>query len=201
MDQRSKALVLLRQIGVTHTIRQCNARSWKHTHDGHARTRDVNAHARSWQHAHVAHAHDTSTSRHAHDNTNTARTHTRRQCNARSWKHTHDGHARTRDVDTHARLWEHAYGTHACTRDVHAKHVREHTRTTATRECEHARTHAFVRVVVKGERCRYSMTATLECVSIAHQATLCDWRMWYSHICVVNLDTCRGQKRWVSTNN
>ena len=34
--------------------------------------------------------------------------------------------------------------------------------------------HALMHAVVKGERCHYSMTAMLECVSIVHQATLCD---------------------------
>ena len=127
----------------THTIRQCNARPWKHT-QWRSRTHTRRRRARTLVRTRLRHA----------------RMHTRRPCKARSWTHAHDGHARMR-----------------------------------------ARTHAFVPVVVKGERCRYSMTATLECVSIAHQATLCDWRMWYSHICVVNLDTCRGQKGWVSTNN
>ena len=135
----------------THTRRQ-RARTLVTTRT--RRTRDVDVHARSWQHAHGVHAHETSMQR------TFVKAHT-----WRSRMHTRRRRARTL-VRTRLRH-------HACTRDVHAKHVREHTRTTATRECEHA----FVRVVVKCERCRYSMTATLECVSIAHQATLCDWRM------------------------
>ena len=129
------------------------------------RTRDVDAQARSWQHEHGAHAHETLMQRtfvKAH--TWRSRTHTRRR-HARTPVRTRLRHARMHTRRTcKARSWTHAHDGHA-----------------RMRAC----THAFVRVVVKGERCRYSMTATLECVSMAHQATLYDWRMWYSHICLL----------------
>ena len=109
MDQRSKALMLLQQIGGTHTICQ------------HART--LVTRTRRTRDTHGTHAHDTS--------------------------------MQSTLVNTRTR-WPRA----------------------------NASTHALVHAVVKGERCRYSMTATLEYVSIAQQATLCDGRMRYSHFMV-----------------
>ena len=130
-------------------------------------------------------------------------TRTRRECtgdinaHARSWNHTHDGHARTRDIDAHARSWEHTLGTHAHETSMQSTLVNTRTRWPRA----NASTHALVHAVVKGERCRYSMTATLEYVSIAQQATLCDGRMRYSHLYVVDTDNCREQRWWVSTDN
>ena len=97
------------------------------------------------------HAHETSTRTHARDNTHTMRTHTRRR-RACTFVRTCRWYARTRNV--------------------HAKHSREHTHTAATRECAHARTYSCtlwenVRGVVLN-------VATLECVAIANQATLCE---------------------------
>ena len=134
-----------------------------------------------------SHAHEMSTRTPARDNTHTRRrrartlviTRTRTRC------------ARTRDVNaTHNRESTHVTGTHAHETSTRT-HVCENTPTARTHAHEtymqstfvntrarrpHANvsTHAFGRVVVKGERCRYSMTATLECVSMVHQATLCD---------------------------
>ena len=139
MDQRSKALVLLRQIGSrhahetstrthardnTHTAhtRRRRARTLVTTRTRRARTRVVNAtHARESTHMTVTHAHETSTRTHARENTPTART------------HAHETSMQSTFVNTRAR-----------------------------RPPANASTHALVRVVVKGERCRYSMTATLE---------------------------------------
>ena len=86
MDQRSKVLVLLRQIGGTHTRRQRartlvttrtrRARTLVTTRTRRARTRYVNAtHARESTRRTVTHAHETSTRTNARENTPTARTH------------------------------------------------------------------------------------------------------------------------------
>ena len=136
------------------------------------------------------HAHETSTRTHARDNTHTAHMHTRSR-RARTLVTTRTRRARTRYVNaTHARESTHMTVTH-----THETSTRTHTWENTPMACTHAHetymqstfmntrarrpranasTHALVRVVVNGERCRYLMTATLECVSIAHQATLCD---------------------------
>ena len=178
MDQRSKALVLLQQIGGTHKICQ-RARTLVTTRTRRTCTRDVDVHARSWQHAHDANAHEMSmqpTLVKSH-NTRRPRTHTR--------------HRRARMlVRTHTR--------HACTRYTHAKHAREHTPTMATRKCEHAHTRARC-----GKRWEVSLFNDGH-VWIRFNCTASDAlsrRMRYSHLYVVDTDNCRGQQWWVSTYN
>ena len=160
-----------------------------HAHDTSMQRTIVKAHIT------VTPAHETSTRTHARDNTHTSHTHTRRR-RAGTLMTTRTRRARTRDVNaTHVRESTHMTVTHAHETSTRRHACEENTPTARTQAHEtymqstfvntrarqpranastHARTHAFVRVVVKGERCRYSMTATLECVSIAHQATLCD---------------------------
>ena len=181
-----------------------------HAHDTSMQRTIVKAHMT------VTPAHETSTRTHARDNTHTSHTRRRR---AGTLMTTRTQRARTRNVNaTHVRESTHMTVTHA------------HETSTRTHACENtptARTHAhetymqstFVNTRARRPRANASMHARIRarCGKRWEVSLLNDGHAWmrfdgtpsdalrltnviFTHL-FVNLDTCRGQKRWVSTNN